>query len=69
VPDNRMPVPPFCPDHRDKVRGLSCRQCAIESLLKSVDIAIDALDPEMERHDIVNLREKLIRQRRDIVGE
>ncbi len=24
---------PFCPDHRDKVRGLSCRQCEIERLL------------------------------------
>jgi len=23
---------PFCPDHRDKVRGLPCRECEIERL-------------------------------------
>jgi hypothetical protein len=28
---------PFCPDHRDKVRGLSCRQCEIERLTKLVE--------------------------------
>lgn len=26
---------PFCPDHRDKVKGKSCRECEIERL-KSV---------------------------------
>jgi hypothetical protein len=25
---------PFCPDHRDKVQGLSCRQCEIERLTR-----------------------------------
>lgn len=56
----------LCPDHRDKVRGLSCRQCAVESHAKSIDMAIDALDPDMERYEIVQLRELLIRRRRDI---
>ena len=27
---------PFCPDHRDKVQGLSCRQCEIERLTAKV---------------------------------
>ena len=54
---------PLCPDHRDKVRDLSCRQCAVESHAKSVDIAIDTLDPDMARHEIVQLRELLIRRR------
>lgn len=53
----------FCPDHRDKVRGLSCRQCLVESLKKSVDLAIDELDPDMSRLDIIQLRETLIRRR------
>ena len=56
-------TPPFCPDHRDKVRDLSCRQCLVESLKKSVDLAIDTLDPDMSRIDIIQLRELLIRRR------
>jgi hypothetical protein len=28
---------PFCPDHRDKVRGLTCRQCEIERLTAQLD--------------------------------
>lgn len=50
----------FCPDHRDKVKRLSCRQCLVESLSKTVDIAIDGLDPDMSRVDIVRLRERLL---------
>lgn len=57
---------PLCPDHRDKVKGLSCRQCAVESLNKSIDKAIDELDPEMPRSAIVELRELLIRRRAEI---
>lgn len=53
----------FCPDHRDKVKDLSCRQCLVESLKKSVDLAIDTLDPDMSRLDIIQLRESLIRRR------
>lgn len=56
----------FCSDHRDKVRDLSCRQCTVESLLKSIDIAIDVLDPDMSRQEIVQLRERLILRRSDI---
>ena len=59
------PILPLCPDHRDKCRDLPCRQCAVESLLKSVDLAIDELDPDMMRYQIVQLREKLIRRRSD----
>lgn len=34
---------PFCPDHRDKVRGLPCRECEIERLRAIVDtLRIDA---------------------------
>ena len=54
---------PFCPDHRDKVSGLPCRQCAIEILMKSLNLAIDRLDPEMSRQEIVELRELLIRRK------
>lgn len=27
-----MAALPFCPDHRDKMKGLPCRQCEIERL-------------------------------------
>lgn len=57
---------PFCPDHRDKVRGLSCRQCLIESLQKTIEIAIDRLDPEMGHYEIITLREKLIQRANDL---
>jgi hypothetical protein len=53
----------FCPDHRDKLKDKPCRQCEVEALTKSVDIAIDQLDPDMARWDIVNLRETLIRRK------
>jgi ribosomal protein L7/L12 len=46
---------------------MSCRQCAVESLLKSVDIAIDKLDHEMGQGEITELRELLIRRRTDVV--
>jgi ribosomal protein L7/L12 len=59
---------PFCPDHRDKVSGMSCRQCAVEYLMKSINIAIDKLDHEMARNEITELRELLIRKRADVVG-
>lgn len=37
---------PFCPDHRDKVQGLSCRQCEIERLTKLVERASEGVSPE-----------------------
>lgn len=27
---------PFCPDHRDKVKGMCCRQCEIERLKRII---------------------------------
>lgn len=30
---------PFCPDHRDKVVGLTCRECAIETLTRQLGAA------------------------------
>ena len=27
---------PFCPDHRDKVHGMTCRQCEIERLTETI---------------------------------
>lgn len=60
------PALPLCPDHRDKVRDLSCRQCTVESLKKSVDLAIDTLDPDMSRSELVQLRETLLRRRNEI---
>lgn len=62
----KLPALPFCPDHRDKVRGLSCRQCLIESLQKTIEIAIDRLDPEMGHYEIITLREKLIQRANDL---
>ena len=59
---------PLCPDHRDKVKRLTCRQCAVESLGKTIDDAIEALDPGMTLSEIVTLREKLIR-RREYIGK
>ncbi len=68
--DNKpeRPMLPLCPTHRDKVRGQSCRQCMIEALFKLVDAAIDELDPDMLKVDIVLLRERLI-QRRSALAE
>ena len=39
---------------------------AAPSLLKEIENAIDVLDPEMSRHEIVELRERLIRFRSSI---
>ena len=43
---NQMSRFPFCPDHRDKVFGLPCRQCEIErleNLLKRINQVVDQM--------------------------
>lgn len=33
----QMARQPFCPDHRDKVHGLACRECEIEHLRRDAE--------------------------------
>ena len=39
---------PFCPDHRDKVHGLECRECEIERLRIAIIKLLAANEPPEE---------------------
>jgi len=53
---NRLP---FCPDHRDKVAGLPCRECEIERLISMLNRNVRAMDAELARQQRIAYTTKM----------
>ena len=48
---------PFCPDHRDKVKGKPCRECEIESLtrkLRNARLTIKRLQRDLDNAEMAD---------------
>jgi len=48
---------PFCPDHRDKVHGLECRECEVEKLRaefkrRKIDLSDEVLIPDINGYPV-----------------
>ena len=46
---------PFCPDHRDKVKGKPCRECEIETLTRKLKRASRLIAHLQDRLDEVEM--------------